>query len=52
MKSDSPDTNIKSPISVKPEDIAEAERIEQNTDAMLRLIDYIFFLHEDDSPPS
>jgi hypothetical protein len=52
MKSDSPDTNIKSPISVKPEDFEEAERIEQNADAMLRLIDYIFFLHEDDSPPS
>jgi len=52
MKKDSPNRNIKSGICVKPEDIEEAERIEQNTDAMLRLIDYIFFLHEDNAPPS
>lgn len=52
MKIDSPEGNIKTPISVKPEDIEESERIEGNTEAMLRLIDYIFFLRDDDAPPS
>lgn len=52
MKIDSPEGNIKTPISVKPEDIEEAERIEGNTEAMLRLIDYIFFLRDEDGPPS
>lgn len=44
--------NIESRISVNQDDIDEAERIEGNTDAMLRLIDYIFFLRDDDAPPS
>lgn len=42
--------DIKSQISVNPEDVAEAERIENNMDAMLRLIDYIFFLKDEDLP--
>lgn len=52
MKLDSPKGNINSPISVNPEDIAEAERIENSADAMLRLIDVLFFLRDDDGPPS
>lgn len=52
FESDSPMKNIKSPISVNPDDIADAERIERDTDAMLRLIDILFFLRDDDAPPS
>ena len=52
-KINSPQSNIGSPVSVKPEDELEAQRIEENTEAMLRLVDYIFFLREDDAfPPS
>lgn len=40
------------PISVNQDDILEAERIENNPDAMLRLIDVLFFLKDDDGPPS
>ena len=49
---DSHDGNIGTPISVRPEDIEEAERIENNPDAMLRLIDVLFFLRDDDGPCS
>jgi len=52
MKKDSPKRNIKQRIAVNPEDIAEAERIEESPEAMLRLIDVLFFLRDDDSPPS
>ena len=52
MKKDSPKRNIKQRITVNPEDIADAERIENDVDAMLRLIDVLFFLRDDDSPPS
>lgn len=48
----SPKGNIERPISVNQEDIEEAERIENNPDAMLRLIDVLFFLKDDDGPPS
>ena len=48
----SPPSNIDSGISVKPEDIAEADRIENNLDAMLRLIDFLFFLDDRDDIPS
>lgn len=47
-----PDRNIDSRISVNPEDELEAERIEDNPEAMLRLIDVLFFLKDDDLPPS
>ena len=50
--SDSHDGNIEERISVSPEDILEAERIEGNPEAMLRLIDVLFFLRDDDGPPS
>lgn len=49
---ESPKGNIERPVSVNPEDIEEAERIENNPDAMLRLIDVLFFLNDDDGPPS
>lgn len=52
FESDSPKKNIKTPVTVNPDDIADAERIEQDTDAMLRLIDILFFLRDDDAPPS
>lgn len=52
MDSDSHHSNIERPESVKPEDLEEAERIENDPDAMLRLIDYLFFLRDDDGPPS
>ena len=45
----SPPSNIDSGISVKPEDIAEADN---NLDAMLRLIDFLFFLDDRDDIPS
>ena len=51
-ESDSPKRNIKSPVTVNPDDIADAERIEQDANAMLRLIDILFFLRDDDDPPS
>lgn len=44
--------NIETPTSVNPDDIADAERIENDTDAMLRLIDILFFLRDDDVLPS
>lgn len=50
MTEKSPQGNIDGPISVNQDDIAEAERIEGNPEAMLRLIDYIFFLRDDDLP--
>lgn len=40
--------NIEIPESVK----READRIENDPDAMLRLIDYIFFLRDEEGPPS
>ncbi len=49
---ESPKGNIERPVSVNQEDILEAERIENNPDAMLRLIDVLFFLKDDDGPPS
>ena len=49
---ESPKGNIDGPISVNQDDILEAERIENNPDAMLRLIDVLFFLKDDDGPPS
>ena len=49
---DSHDGNIEERISVRPEDIAEADRIENNLDAMLRLIDFLFFLDDRDDIPS
>ena len=49
---ENPKGNIERPISVRPEDELEAERIENNPDAMLRLIDVLFFLQDDDGPPS
>ena len=49
---ESPKGNIDRPISVNQDDILEAERIENNPDAMLRLIDVLFFLKDDDGPPS
>ena len=48
----SPPSNIDSGISVNPEDELEAERIENNLDAMLRLIDFLFFLDDRDDIPS
>ena len=41
-------SNIDLPESVNQ----EADKIEDNPDAMLRLIDYLFFLKDDDGPPS
>ena len=41
-------TNIDLPESVNQ----EADKIEDNSDAMLRLIDYLFFLKGEDGPPS
>jgi len=52
MDSDSHPINIESPETVNPDDLAEAERIEGDPEAMLRLIDYLFFLRDDDGPPS
>lgn len=49
---ESPKGNIERPVSVNQDDILEAERIENNPDAMLRLIDVLFFLKDDDGPPS
>lgn len=49
---ESPKGNIERPVSVNPEDIEEAELIENNPEAMLRLIDVLFFLKDDDGPPS
>ena len=43
-----PPSNIDLPESVNQ----EADRIEGNPEAMLRLIDYLFFLKDDDGPPS
>ena len=51
-ESDSPLTNINNPVTVNDDDIADAERIENDADAMLRLIDILFFLRDDDDPPS
>ena len=48
----SPPSNIDSKISVRTEDIEEADRIENNLDAMLRLIDFLFFLDDRDDIPS
>jgi hypothetical protein len=48
LKKQTPPINIEIPENVK----ADAERIAQDPDAMLRLIDYIFFLREDELPPS
>lgn len=52
MECDSPKGNIDSRISVKPEDAEDAERVEGDAEAMLRLIDYIFFLRDEDGPCS
>lgn len=41
-------TNIEIPESVN----READRIEEDTEAMLRLIDYLFFLKDSEGPPS
>ena len=51
-KINSPQSNIDSKISVRTEDIEEADRIENNLDAMLRLIDFLFFLDDRDDIPS
>lgn len=50
MKKNPPKGNIKTEISVNPEDIADAERIEDDPDAMLRLIDILFFLKDEELP--
>lgn len=52
MKTDPLDENIESRISVNPDDIAEAERIENDAVAMLRLVDLLFFLRDNQYPPS
>ena len=44
--------NIEPVISVNLEDDLEADRIEDDLEAMLRLIDVLFFLKDDDGPPS
>lgn len=41
-------TNIDLPETVNQ----EADKIEENTEAMLRLIDYLFFLKDEEGPPS
>ena len=43
-----PDGNIETPESVN----READRIENDPEAMLRLVDFIFFLKEGDDIPS
>lgn len=43
-----PQGNIEIPESVNE----EADRIENNVEAMLRLVDYIFFLNDNDTIPS
>lgn len=50
MTDNSPKENIDARISVNQQDIEEAESIENDMEAMLRLIDYIFFLRDDDLP--
>lgn len=50
MMKKSPKGNINKEISVNREDIAEAERIENDPDAMLRLIDILFFLKDEELP--
>lgn len=52
MKVDSLHSNIERPQTVNQEDLEEAERIENDPEAMLRLIDVLFFLREEDGPPS
>ena len=47
-----PKGKIEPVMSVSPEDELEADRIENNPDAMLRLIDVLFFLKDDDGPYS
>ena len=47
-ESHSPLINIDLPESVN----LEADRIEENPEAMLRLIDYLFFLKDEEGPPS
>ena len=51
-KNKSPESNIDSPITVRPEDELEAQRIEEDAEAMLRLVDYIFFLNDREDIPS
>lgn len=50
MKTNNDDSsiNIQLPDSVN----LEADKIENDAEAMLRLIDYLFFLKEEDGPPS
>ena len=43
-----PQGNIEIPESVN----READKIENNIEAMLRLVDYIFFLNDEDTIPS
>ena len=52
MKKVNSPSNIEKAITVNREDVLEAERIENDPDAMLRLIDVLFFLRDDDAPPS
>lgn len=47
-KSLTPPSNIDLPESVN----READKIEEDPDAMLRLIDYLFFLNDEEGPPS
>ena len=48
MKNHSPEGNIEIPESVN----RDADRIEDNVEAMLRLVDYIFFLNDKETRPS
>jgi len=48
MKNDSPQTNIDLPESVN----LEADKLENNPELMLRLVDLIFFLDDKPDTPS
>ena len=51
-KINSPQSNIETGITVRKEDELEAQRIEEDAEAMLRLVDYIFFLNDREDIPS
>ena len=51
-KINSPQSNIDTGITVRKEDELEAQRIEEDAEAMLRLVDYIFFLNDREDIPS